>query len=152
MEPKLAADTVRVRRVLAAPLAAVWRAWTDPDLAARWSWGEEYDTVAIALDCRPGGAWRQQIRSRKTGENFFFDGVFETVEPQRRLVHTFHFRSDRGKDEGTSLVEIVFADQDGRTEVTITHSRLSDEQKKETQEGWGDVLTCVAAVAAGEKG
>jgi uncharacterized protein YndB with AHSA1/START domain len=151
MKPKLAADTVRVRRVLAAPVAAVWRAWTDPALAARWSWGAAFDTVSISLDCRPGGAWRQHIRNRETGENYFFDGVFEAVEPRRRLVHTFHFRSERGKDEETSLVEIRFADADGGTAVTIVHSRLAKAHMKETQEGWVDVLARVAAVAADEQ-
>ena len=39
--------------------------------------------VVISLDCRPGGAWTQQIRNRDSGETWFFDGEFEQVEPER---------------------------------------------------------------------
>lgn len=147
-KPTLAPDTVQVRRVLAAPLARVWRAWTDPAFAARWSWGSEFDTVTVGLDCRPGGAWTQQIRHRQTGETWYFDGVFEQVEPERLLVHTFHFRSDRGKEEPPSLVRIDFAAVGDGTEVTITHSRLEEPHKRATTEGWVDILGLMEGVAS----
>jgi len=146
-KPTLAPDTVQVRRVLAAPLARVWRAWTDPAFAARWSWGSEFDTEVISLDCRPGGAWTQQIRNRDSGETWFFDGEFEQVEPERLLVHTFHFRSDRGTEEPPSLVRIEFAAVERGTEVTITHSRLEEGHKRATTEGWTDILDLMESIA-----
>ena len=149
MTPTLAADTVQVRRVLAAPVARVWRVWTDPALAIRWSWGSQYDTVSIDLDCRPGGAWRQEIRDRRTGERWFFDGVFDQVEHERLLVHTFHFRSDRGTDEPPSLVRIEFIPAGDRTELVITHSRLEPQHRAGTVEGWEDIAGVVERLAGG---
>jgi uncharacterized protein YndB with AHSA1/START domain len=144
----LAADTIQVRRVLAAPVARVWRVWTDPARAIQWSWGSQYDTVSIVLDCRPGGAWRHEIRDRTTGERWYFDGVFEQVEPERLLVHTFHFRSDRGRDEPSSLVRIEFTARGDRTEIAITHSRLEQQNRAGTARGWEDITGVVERLAA----
>ena len=123
--------------------ACVFRAWTDPALAIKWNWGRKYETISIDIDCRVGGTWRQQIRDKETGENWFFEGVIQEVIPNKRLVHTFHFRSDRGQDHGTSLVAIDFHERDGKTEVIITHTRLPKEDRKGTETGWEDVLGCV---------
>ncbi|HJU68748.1 MAG TPA: SRPBCC family protein [Gemmatimonadaceae bacterium] len=128
--------TVVVRRTFRAPVARVFRAWSDPSMAQRWSWGPEYDTVSIDLSCQPGGSWRQHIRDRTTGENWYFDGVFEEVVPNRKLVHTFHFTSDRGHDEPPSLVTIEFLDRGESTDVVLTHTRLAETKVRETNDGW----------------
>ena len=132
-----------VRRTLSAPLALVYRAWSDPVLAARWSWGAEFETLSVELDCRPGGAWRQVIRHRITREQWSFDGVFREVEPLRRLVHTFHWRSDRGHEEGPSLVVVEFFERAERTEVVITHRKLDSAKVEGTRMGWDGVLEAV---------
>ena len=111
-------------------LALVYRAWSEPELAARWSWGAEHETLSVELDCRPGGAWKQEIRHRTNGERWSFDGVFQEVEPLRRLVHTFHWRSDRGQEEGPSVVAIEFFERSAGTEVVITHRRLDRRRSK----------------------
>jgi uncharacterized protein YndB with AHSA1/START domain len=139
--------TLEVRRVLAAPVAAVYRTWTEAELARRWSWGRNYDTVSIELDCRVGGVWRQHVRDRTNGTNWFFEGVFQEIVPNKKLIHTFHFKNDRGEDEEASLVEIEFRDLGGRTEVVITHSQLSANKKAGTEEGWTDCCDCVEKVA-----
>ena len=132
--------TVVVRRTFKAPVANVFRAWSDPSMAKRWSWGPEFDTVSIELDCRPGGAWRQHIHDRSTGENWFFDGIFHEVVPNEKLVHSFHFTNDRGYDEPPSLVTIEFAERAGSTEVVLTHTRLSEGKVKETTSGWEQIF------------
>ena len=128
--------TVVVRRTFKAPVAAVFRAWSDPSVATRWSWGPEFDTVSIDLNCHPGGTWRQHIRDRNTGESWFFDGVFQEVVPNRKLVHTFHFTNDRGYDEPPSLVTVEFTERGASTAVVLTHTQLSEAKVKETTTGW----------------
>ena len=65
MSPITEASPLVVRRSFRAPLALVYRAWSDPALAARWSWGAEHETLSIELDCRPGGVWKQLIRNHR---------------------------------------------------------------------------------------
>jgi uncharacterized protein YndB with AHSA1/START domain len=132
--------TVVMRRTFKAAVASVFRAWSDPSMAKRWSWGPGYDTVSIDLNCAAGGTWQQHIHDRNTGENWFFDGVFHEVVPTRKLVHTFHFRNDRGYDEPPSLVTIEFVERGGSTEVVLTHTQLADSKVKETTKGWEEIF------------
>jgi uncharacterized protein YndB with AHSA1/START domain len=132
--------TVVVRRTFEAPVAKVFRAWSDPSMAKRWSWGPEFDTVSIDLDCQTGGTWRQHVHDRNTGENFFFEGVFHEVVPNRKLVHTFHFTSDRGYNEPPSLVTIEFSERGATTDVVLTHTQLAESKSKETTKGWEEIF------------
>jgi uncharacterized protein YndB with AHSA1/START domain len=145
MAPITEAPPLVVRRIFGAPLALVYRAWSDPALARRWSWGAEYETLSVELDCRTGGVWKQVIRNRTTGETWSFDGVFQEVEPLRRLVHTFFWRGDRGQEEGPSLVTIEFAERGGETEVVLTHRQVEASHVDGTRTGWEGVLAAVAA-------
>jgi uncharacterized protein YndB with AHSA1/START domain len=139
-------EALVVRRVLDWPVTVVFRAWTDPSMASKWSWGRKYETISIDLDCRVGGTWRQQIRDKNSGENWFFEGTFREVVPNQKLVHTFHWRSDRGVDHGTSLVCIEFLAKGQRTEIVITHEELpAGDARQGTELGWVDVCECVAA-------
>ena len=132
--------TVVMRRTFKAPAARVFRAWSDPSMAKRWSWGPSFDTVSIDLDCQRGGTWRQHIHDRNTGENWFFDGVFQEVVPNKKLVHTFHFKSDRGYDEPPSLVTIELTEHGDATDLVVTHTQLADSKVTETTEGWEEIF------------
>jgi uncharacterized protein YndB with AHSA1/START domain len=140
------AATVVLRRTFKAPVASVFRAWSDPSMAKRWSWGPEYDTVSVDLNCRTGGTWRQHIHDRTTGENWFFDGVFHEVVPNRKLVHTFHFTNDRGYDEPPSLVTIEFTERGGNTDVVLTHTQLAESKVKETTKGWEEIFAVMESL------
>jgi uncharacterized protein YndB with AHSA1/START domain len=135
--------TVVVRRTFDAPVTKVFRAWSDPAMAKRWSWGPQFDTVTLDLTCQAGGTWRQHILDRTTGENWYFHGVFQEVVPNRKLVHTFHFTNDRGYDEPPSLVTIEFTELDDRTEVVLTHTQLAETKVKETNEGWVEIFALI---------
>jgi len=146
--PGMLGERLVVRRTVAAPPDVVYRVWTEPRYARQWSWGAEHDTIAVDIDLRVGGIWRQEIRNRANGETWWFDGEFRAIDPGKRLVHTFHWRNDRGEDHGTSLVAIDFIDDGGNTEVVITHTELRDEQlRRGTEKGWEDVSAVIARLA-----
>lgn len=144
--------TLVVRRTLNASPEAVYRAWTDPALVTRWSWGSRHETISISLDCRKGGKWHHEIRNRDNGEEWTFDGVFEEVIPGERLVHTFHWRSSTGTVEGPSLVAVDFRDTgSNQTEVVISHTRLAAASREGTREGWEDILEVVGQLVEGSQ-
>jgi uncharacterized protein YndB with AHSA1/START domain len=150
MQPPTSAALV-VRRILPAPVDAVYDAWTKPDLVCQWSWGSRHETIAMRMDVRPGGAWHHEIRNRDNGDRWTFDGVFEEVIPGRKLVHTFFWRSGSGVEEGPSLVAIEFTAQGPQsTEVVITHNRLADNSRSGTRDGWLDILELVGTLAGAQ--
>jgi uncharacterized protein YndB with AHSA1/START domain len=134
-----------VRRTLAAPVRAVYRVWTEPEFAKRWSWGAAFTTLSVEIDLRVGGTWRQQVRDKKTGEVWSFDGEFREIVADRRLVHTFHWFNGAGTDHGTSLVAIDFTERGAETDVVITHTQLPSVAERDgTAAGWEDVVSCIA--------
>ena len=77
-------------RVFDAPRAMVWRAWTDPELLARW-YGPNIETVIHGFDLRPGGAWLNEM---KWGEKSDLSKmVFQEIVPEEKLVW-HHFSTD----------------------------------------------------------
>ena len=57
----LADDELLITRTFDAPVALVFRLWTEPAHMRRW-WGpKDFTCTAVELDFRPGGAWRACI-------------------------------------------------------------------------------------------
>ncbi|WP_432946579.1 SRPBCC domain-containing protein [Kribbella sp. CA-253562] len=108
--------TILVRTELAAPRAAVWRAWTTPDLIRRWwSGGFGEHTVAV-VDLRPGGAWRYVLRMADGGE-VGFHGEYAEVVPEQRLVWSEVYEG--APPEESTVVTAEFADTDQGTALRV---------------------------------
>jgi uncharacterized protein YndB with AHSA1/START domain len=118
-ETRIEADpnlpTIRITRDFNAPRDRVFRAWTDPDLVARWL-GPKSTTMRIdSWDARTGGSYRYAAL-RDDAEVAAFYGSFHEVRPDERLVQTFTWE---GAPDGVSLETLTFEDLgDGRTRVT----------------------------------
>jgi uncharacterized protein YndB with AHSA1/START domain len=98
MEEGLAAaaeqDLVIVR-VLSAPVARVWRAWSDPAQLARW-WGPKGFSMEVAsLDLRPGGVFHYAMSAPGgTMGKMWGKFVFTEVVPQERIVYISSFSDE----------------------------------------------------------
>ena len=70
-------------RLFEAPRALVWRAWTEPELLARW-YGPGVETIIHKFDLKPGGLWLNEM---KWGENSDLSKIeFREVVPPEKLV------------------------------------------------------------------
>lgn len=56
-----------ISRVLAAPRAAVWRAWTEPDLLRQWWCPRPWTTEVRAFELRAGGAFHTFMQGPEGG-------------------------------------------------------------------------------------
>lgn len=105
-------------RVVDAPKALVFDAFTKPDLIKRWLYGpEEWPLVHCEIDLKVGGALRYVWRHREKGE-MAMGGVFREIVPLERIVHTEIF--DEDWTGGEALVTTVFSEKAGGTTVTMT--------------------------------
>ena len=77
-------------RVLDAPLANVWRCWTESALMEQWFCPKPWSVSDVRLDMRPGGECFFVMHG-PNGERFENPGVFLAVERQRRIVTTDAF-------------------------------------------------------------
>jgi len=93
-------------RELAAPPDLVYRAWTRPEMAARW-WGPKgFVTEKLEMDVRVGGGYRHTMRSPE-GTRHTKRGVYREVGPDR-LVLTYAWEDEAGAPKHWMLVTVTF--------------------------------------------
>ena len=125
-----------IRRINASP-ARIYQAWTRPEQMMRW-WGPDAGPVLIAVvDVRLCGRFRV-VFQMLDGEKRDCSGVYREVEPDRRLVFTWHWADI---PEHESLVTVVLRVLPEGTELALTHSQLDDERMRDShREGWSGAL------------
>jgi uncharacterized protein YndB with AHSA1/START domain len=154
-----------IARVFDAPRELVWRVWTEREHLMRW-WGPKGVTIAsCSNDLRPGGVFHYCMHM-PDGKEMWGKWVYREIVRPERLVAVTSF-SD--KDGGLTrhplapdwpremLSAMSFAEQDGRTKVTIEWSPLSptaaerktfEEGRGSMQQGWTGTLDQLAEYLA----
>lgn len=145
-----------VTRDFDAPREDVFKAWTDPKRVANW-WGPRgFTTPFCRIDLRPGGVFHYCMRSPE-GRDYWGIGIYREIIPPERLVYTDAFSDAEGKPvspahygmsashPAETLVTATFAERDGGTTVTLTHSiPESSEVYEECRQGWTEMLERLA--------
>ncbi|HEY7280106.1 MAG TPA: SRPBCC domain-containing protein [Actinomycetota bacterium] len=124
---------LEIRRVLPATPEEVFRAWTDPELMARWM--SPVGTAEAEVDLRAGGSFRVVMRG--AGRELEHTGEYRTVEPPALLVFTW---SSPFTGDGPSVVTVRLAEHDGGTELTLTHEHLPPGAAASHAGGWGRMI------------
>jgi len=111
-------------RVFDAPRALVFKAWTDPNHLSQW-WGPHgFTNPRCEWDARPGGLIRVDMRG-PNGTVYPMTGAYrEIVEPER-LVFTAGALDEDGNLLFEILNTVTFAEQEGRTILTLQTDVLS---------------------------
>jgi uncharacterized protein YndB with AHSA1/START domain len=126
---------LQMKRILRAPVSAVFRACTEPEELAKW-WGPRgFTTPAIEMDLRVGGRYRFAMQPPE-GDLFHLTGEFREVDPPSRLVYTFVWEPPDPDDRGT-LVTLSFREVDGSTEVNLMQGIFATKARQALHEqGW----------------
>jgi uncharacterized protein YndB with AHSA1/START domain len=124
--------TLRMHRTFAAPVEAVFDAWTSEEVLRRWFHAEyDWETSAASVDLRVGGAVRVVMRDPATGQEVGGGGHYTEIDRPQRLAFTWLWDRERIR----TLIEITFEATDEGTRVDFTHSGLWDEEAVRGHEG-----------------
>ena len=111
----LPTDTqILITREFDAPKHLVWKAYTTPELVARWWAGERGTVTSAEIDLRVGGSWRYVSVAEK-GFEVAFHGEYREISAPDRLVTTEIYE---GAPDGVGVITTTFAEADGRTTMT----------------------------------
>ena len=133
-----------ITRVFDAPRSLVFKAWTEPDRAARW-WGPQgFTTLHCAMDVRTGGAFRVCTRA-PDGTEYWKQGVYREVAEPERLVFTFAWEDAEGKPGHETVVTVTFAEHGAKTRLTLHQAVFETVAARDShQAGWTSTMERLA--------
>lgn len=114
-------------RVINAPAAAVYRAWTNADLFSQWFGPDGYDTTVHEMNVAVGAITRFDMTYT---DGTVYDNRFTYVEivPNNKII--VEHGSDIDNDPGRFLVTLTFDEQsDGKTVMTLRQLHPTVEQR-----------------------
>jgi uncharacterized protein YndB with AHSA1/START domain len=86
VESNRANRSIRLTRLLNAPIEQVWEVWINPDHIKHW-WGPNGFTNTITkMDLQPGGEWLLVMHG-PDGTNYENKSVFTEVIKQKKIVY-----------------------------------------------------------------
>jgi len=146
MQSTSAAPSLTLRRRYAVPRERAFAAWTDPSIAAKFFCPGDNTVKEIAMDVRPGGAYRIGML-RPDGEVWYVGGTYREVDAPARLSMTWRWEEADPKDEHDTLLTIEFNDVDGETEIVLTHAQFAGVESRDGHEhGWNLILDAFSSV------
>jgi uncharacterized protein YndB with AHSA1/START domain len=149
-----------VERIIRAPRARVWQAWTEPFELARWWLPAPMHCRVERLAVVPGGAFVTSMSDDGVAFAPHLDACFVVVEPGERIVFTnaldSHWRPAHPAPVAMTA-EIVFGEHAEGTDyrVVVRHADAASRQQHESlgfADGWGTVTAQLAAVAEIKEG
>jgi uncharacterized protein YndB with AHSA1/START domain len=112
-----------ITRLYDAPAAALFDAWTKPELVRQW-WSYSEDQWRVCdIDLRVGGAWRWVITHTNDSGEFevAFHGTYREIDAPHRLVYTEVFEGAPVPDPDASATTntLTFDEDGGVTTMTL---------------------------------
>jgi uncharacterized protein YndB with AHSA1/START domain len=140
-----------ISRIIKAPRAIVWAAWTDPKQLEEWWCPKPWRAEVRAFDLRPGGAF-DTLMHGPDGEENPSPGSFLDVVPMERIVFTTALSEGwRPAAPWLAITAIItmkdHADGTDYSALALHADRESRDRHEELgfYEGWG---TCIEQLAA----
>ncbi|MGY4526245.1 SRPBCC family protein [Pseudomonas sp. UBA4617] len=143
--PAQAQHELSISRLIDAPPAKVFRAWTEPEWLTQW-WGPHgMTTPECEMQLWPGGLFRTLMRA-PDGSEYPNQGVFLEIAAPRRLVFTDAFGPGWVPSNKAFMTVVVsFDEEQGKTRYSARawHWSATDCRTHEEMgfhQGWGESL------------
>lgn len=85
------ANTIRLHRVLRAPVERVYRAFLDANAMAKWLPPHGFTGKVHEMDARVGGGYRMSFTNFSSGKSHAFGGTYTELKPHERIRYTDRF-------------------------------------------------------------
>lgn len=125
-----------VVREFAAPVAEVWRAWTEPSLLDQWWAPKPWKAHTQSMEFKEGGRWLYYMQGPE-GEKHYSYCDYHTIEKEKHFTGKDGFCDEKGnvmKEPPGMDWDVVFTAKGDATVVTTTVSFASEEDLKKIVE------------------
>lgn len=134
-------DELKLDRTFEAPLELVWRLWESRDHMIRW-WGpESFTCTQLDWELTPGRPWRAMMASRQFYRKASrMGGVIKEVVKHKRIVFTFAWDEDSGRDMDT-VITVTFSEKNGATVQSFHQTPFSSVEMRDSHAGgWNSLI------------
>lgn len=126
------AEQITVETVVEAPIASVWKCWTEPACIMQWNAAsDDWHTPKATNDLRTGGSFTSRMEAKDGSVGFDFGGTYSNVVPNERIEYAM--------DDGRT-VSVTFVDLMGRTLVSETFDPESENSPEMQKQGWQSIM------------
>jgi uncharacterized protein YndB with AHSA1/START domain len=142
-------NTVRLHRVLRAKPEKVYRAFLDPEAAARWLPPNGFTCKVDRLEASVGGTFRMSFRNFSTGKGHSFGGTYLELVPGERIRYTDKFED--ANLPGEMQTTVTLREVSCGTELNIVQEGLPEAIPPELcYLGWQESLDHLARLVEPE--
>jgi uncharacterized protein YndB with AHSA1/START domain len=142
-----------ISRLVRAPRATLWRAWTDPQLLKEWWCPKPWTTEVRAFELRPGGAFHTFMRGPDGGTSDNPGYFLEIVAQEKIAMTSMLVGGWRPATPWLAMTAVVtMADEAGGTRyvATVMHPDAATKERHEEMgffQGWNTCIDQLEAVA-----
>ncbi|MBX3252419.1 MAG: SRPBCC domain-containing protein [Myxococcales bacterium] len=131
------AASITIVRVIAAPVAAVFEAWTDPACLQQWLAPNPCSVAEASADVRLGGRYRV-VAVDPLGNRHVTTGEYRELVRDVRLVKTWVYEGPNYADPYPTLLTVDFREVGpASTEISLRQDQLlAPEDRAGNREGW----------------
>ena len=123
---------ITVEATISADTKKVWDYWTKPKHIINWNFADDsWHCPKAENDLRVGGKMNSRMEAKDGSFGFDFEGIYDEVIEHKKITYTM---AD-GRQATT-----VFANVDGRTNVTITFDAENENPVEMQKGGWQAIL------------
>lgn len=125
-----------VEALVAAPIATVWGAYTNPRDIINWNFAsEDWHCPSASVDLRVGGKFISRMAAKDGSFGFDFEGEYTKIEPNRLIEYRF----------GDRTAEVRFTEKPDGVVVSVSFDPEPDNPTDMQQSGWQSILDNFAA-------
>jgi uncharacterized protein YndB with AHSA1/START domain len=145
----MAANTIKLHRVLRAAPEKVYRAFLDADAMAKWLPPHGFTCKVHQLDARVGGKYKMSFTNFSTGRGHSFGGEYLEMVPNQRLRYTDKF--DDPNLPGVMSTTVTLTKVSTGTELHVVQEGVPDVIPAEAcYMGWQESLELLAKLVEPE--
>lgn len=115
-------NTIKLHRVLKAPVNRAYRAFVEPDALIQWMSPYGFTAAVHEMDAKVGGKFKMSFTNFTTQKTESFGGKYLELKPNELIRHTDAF--DDSNLAGQMRVTITFKEVMCGTEIHITQENV----------------------------
>lgn len=147
----MAANTVKLHRVIRATPEKIYKAFLDADAMAKWLPPNGFTCKVDHLDAKVGGSYKMTFTNFTTGKSHSFGGTYLELKPHERIRYTDKF--DDPELAGEIQTTITLKKVSCGTEVNIVQEGIPSAIPAEAcYLGWQESLVLLGKLVEAEIG